>query len=146
MLYPIAQSDSNGGYVQAYVGANLTKLKTTFACKRGDTLQCMVTGGKPVVIGVVGRGDEQQEQIDNAQEIAVNLDAGITNDTESGTLTLSPVPINEHENARQTIGVIEIGLHTSRVNNPSDAEDDHEIANLKWVKEYVEKVLKEKGR
>lgn len=141
-----AHSDSNDGYVEARLGGQVIRLKTNIACKRGDTLQCMVNGGKPVVIGVVGRGDEQQEQIDNVEKIADNLSSNIKNDTDENTLTLSSMPLNVPQDKNLTYGLIEISKERTKVNDPSEEENDFEIANLGWVKKYIEKVLEEKGR
>jgi hypothetical protein len=74
-----ATSDSKDGYVMVDMGGDSVtygseqsvKLATTVTVKEGDTVIINLTGadgtGKtPVVIGVVGRGDEQQQLIEKA--------------------------------------------------------------------------------
>lgn len=70
MIFSKAQNDSKNGIVECFIGATIAQIKTTQPCKRGDTLQIQINNGKPLVIGVIGRGDEMMEQInENTKQI-----------------------------------------------------------------------------
>ncbi|MCI6637800.1 MAG: hypothetical protein MSH32_05795 [Lachnospiraceae bacterium] len=83
MASGIAASDSSDGYVIVNMGgesitydnSQSIKIKTTVSVKEGDTVSILLSGAKgsartPIVIGVVGRGDEQQKSIDEAENTA----------------------------------------------------------------------------
>lgn len=72
-----AYTDSENGKVGVYLGAVMTYIPTTFNCKHGDTLQLQLNNGHPMVIGVIGRGDETQEQLDTTTEAVDKLDNNI---------------------------------------------------------------------
>lgn len=78
--YGIAMSDSSSGAVMVNLGGDtvsedddqVIEVETTFAVFEGDEVIVQLvgadgTGKAPCVIGVVGRGDEQQEQINAVQ-------------------------------------------------------------------------------
>lgn len=63
-----ARSDSTEGVVEVYVGTETVELPTNVAVKDGDEVQLSVVGGNMVVLGVVGRGDEQAVEIEQASD------------------------------------------------------------------------------
>lgn len=68
-----AETDSINGQVECYIGATLCKVKTFFPCKQYDTLQIQITNNHPIVVGVIGRGDEMQEQMDESSSNIITL-------------------------------------------------------------------------
>ena len=81
--YGIATSDSVNGSVRVNLGGETTstdddqtiEVDTTFAVYEGDEVIISLvgadgTGKAPCVIGVVGRGDQQQTEIDTAMDLA----------------------------------------------------------------------------
>lgn len=79
----MATSDSANGTVMVDMGGAATtaddsqsiELQTTVQVKEGDIVSILLTGTDgsakaPLVIGVVGRGDEQKKEIDSAHETA----------------------------------------------------------------------------
>lgn len=80
-VYGVASSDSAEGLVQVDLGGDTVspdddqsiECETTFKVYEGDNVIVSLIGadgsGKtPIVVGIVGRGDEQQEQIDTVLE------------------------------------------------------------------------------
>ena len=81
--YGIATSDSVNGSVRVNLGGDTVSMdddqtievETTFAVFEGDEVIVSLvgadgTGKAPVVIGVVGRGDQQQTEIDSVKDVA----------------------------------------------------------------------------
>lgn len=133
-VYGKATSDSDGGKVNVVLGdavtadggTNAVELATTTSVKSGDNVIITLVGGEvgkhPVVTGVVGRGDEVQQQIEDAASsggprvfteqptppydrgdlwaMAPTSVAGDYGDTEAQT-------IGEHEDAGTTWGNLE---------------------------------------
>lgn len=88
--YGIATSDSVNGIVRVNLGGDTTSLdddqtievETTFAVFEGDEVIVSLigadgTGKAPVVIGVVGRGDEQQTEINSVTNYVWNDEHGL---------------------------------------------------------------------
>ncbi len=91
----VATVDSTKGVVRVNLGGDTVsndddqtvEIETTFAVKEGDeVIVSMIgadgTGKTPVVTGVVGRGDEQQEQIDSVKNYFWTDDRGAHVSTE----------------------------------------------------------------
>lgn len=76
-IYAKAEEDSANGRVKAYVGNTLATLLTTIACKKGDRLHIQVNEGKVLVVGVVGRGDEQQVEINENKLVGITNNSNI---------------------------------------------------------------------
>ena len=91
-VYGVASSDSADGLVQIDLGGDTVspdddqsiECETTFKVYEGDEVIVSLIGadgsGKtPIVVGIVGRGDEQQEQIDAVLEETEDLWTTSTN-------------------------------------------------------------------
>lgn len=98
-VYGVAEGDSAGGKVLVNLGGDTVspdddqqiEVETTFAVKAGDEVIISLfgadgTGKSPVVTGVVGRGDEQQEQIDSVKNYFWTDDYGAHITLEPGSV------------------------------------------------------------
>lgn len=86
-----ATSDSSDGTVMVDMsgdtvsqdGTQSVKMQTTVAVKEGDIVNILLTGHSPLVIGVVGRGDEQNSEI--ASAVSTATEASTTASTAQST-------------------------------------------------------------
>ena len=126
-----ATSDSSEGYVYVDMGGDTVasdqsqsiKMATTVSVKNGDTViinaaGADATGKSPLVIGVVGRGDQQQEEINKTKNYFFHDSDGVhvattENDATKGPNTLitsDKISIRDGEDELMSIDPNEINL------------------------------------